>query len=238
MRSRTVFVTGTGTDVGKTFVTAALLGALRARGLRPRALKPVASGFSARAPEDSDSARLALAQGLTLGEAQLAAVSHWRFAAPLSPDMAAAREGRRIDFASLVELSAAPGDADLTLVEGVGGVMVPLDERHTVLDWIAALGAPVLLVAGSYLGTLSHTLTATAALRTRACRLAGLVVNESPEQPVAAAETAAVLGRFLPQVPVTVLGRQPLEQAVASPAVATLAERLLGQTQLPIADGM
>ena len=85
--------------------------------------------------------------------------------------------------------------------------MVPLDAEHTVLDWIAALGAPTLLVVGSYLGTLSHSLTATAALRSRGVTIAGIVVSESEEQPVPAAETAATLARFTAPVPVRVLPR-------------------------------
>src|SRR5262249_33098177 len=82
------------------------------------------------------------------------------------------------------------------LVEGVGGVCVPLDETHTVLDWIAESEIPALLVAGSYLGTLSHTLTAVAVLRARGIALAGLVICASPESPVPLAETRAALLRF------------------------------------------
>jgi dethiobiotin synthetase len=75
--------------------------------------------------------------------------------------------------------------------------MVPLDDKHTVLDWLVAVGAPALLVVGSYLGTLSHSLTAAAALRARGARVAGVVVSESAEQPVPVVETARVLQRFL-----------------------------------------
>jgi dethiobiotin synthetase len=95
----------------------------------------------------------------------------------------------------------------------VGGVMVPLDAEHTVLDWIAALAAPALLVVGSYLGTLSHSLTALAALQQRGVAVAGIVVSESQHQPVPAAETMATLTRFAPGVPVRLLARstpQPL----------------------------
>src|SRR3546814_8137834 len=79
-------------------------------------------------------------------------MSPWRFRAPLSPDMAAAREGRTVPFDDLVDhcrdrLAAAAGPL---LIEGVGGAMVPLDECHTVLDWMAALALPALLVSGTY----------------------------------------------------------------------------------------
>ena len=79
--------------------------------------------------------------------------------------------------------------------------MVPLDRRHTVLDWIAALEVPALLVTGSYLGTLSHTLTAVGMLQARNVKLAGIVVNESEEQPVAPEETVQVLARFAVDIP-------------------------------------
>ena len=203
----TLFVTASGTDVGKTFVTLRLIDELTAAGYRVRALKPVASGFDAADPGASDTGALLLAQGLEASAANLDAVSPWRFAAPLSPDMAAAREQRAISFAALVDFCRAPRDADVTLIEGIGGVMAPLDATHTVFDWIVELDAPALLVVGSYLGTLSHSLAAAAALRTGGARVAGVIVSESAEQPAPAAETAMVLARFLKPTKVQVLPR-------------------------------
>jgi dethiobiotin synthetase len=204
----TVFVTSSGTGIGKTFVTLRLIAELAASGRRVRALKPVASGFDAARPAEGDTGALLRAQRLEPIAANLDAVSPWRFAAPLSPDMAAARERRTIPFDALVAHCRAAGrSADVTLIEGIGGVMVPLDGEHTVVDWIAALGAPALLVVGSYLGTLSHSLTAAAALRTRGVTIAGVVVSESEAQPVPAAETAATLARFAAPVPVRLLPR-------------------------------
>src|SRR5690606_4978216 len=87
------------------------------------------------------------------------------------------------------------------------------DERRTVLDWITALAAPALIVAGSYLGTLSHTLTAAGMLGARGCELAGIVVDESPQQPVSPDETAATLGRFIAPAPIVVVPRRSPESA-------------------------
>jgi dethiobiotin synthetase len=203
----TVFITSSGTDIGKTFVTLRLVEELKAAGRQVQALKPVASGFDVAQPEGSDTALLLRAQGLAVTPANIDRVSPWRFAAPLSPDMAAARERRSIPFGSLVahcrDASLRPGT---TLIEGIGGVMVPLDTKHTVLDWIAALGAPALLVVGSYLGTLSHGLTAAAVLRERGVRLLAVIVSESAAQPAPAPETAATFARFVP-APVVVLPR-------------------------------
>lgn len=204
----TVFVTSSGTGIGKTFVMLQLIAELAAAGRRVRALKPVASGFDAAQPDGSDTALLLRAQGLAMDAANLDVVTPFRFAAPLSPDIAAAREGRSVDFDALVASCRAAGDrATVTLIEGIGGVMVPLDTRHTVLDWIATLRAPTLLVVGSYLGSLSHSLTAAAALRQRGVTLLGVVVSESEEQPAPADETAASLARFVAPAPVRVLPR-------------------------------
>lgn len=205
--TRRLFVTGSGTDVGKTFVTCAVIRALRAANRTVRALKPIASGFDPLAPGDSDAARLLDALGLPSTPEHLDAVSPWRFRAPLSPDMAAAREHRVVPFDAVIELCGADTSADVTLIEGVGGVMAPLDDAHTVLDWIAALGAPAVLVTGSYLGALSHTLTAAAALAARGCRLAVVVVSESEGDGPPGEETAAVLRRFVATAPVQVLPR-------------------------------
>ena len=139
-----VFVTATGTDVGKTYVTAGLIRAGRRAGLAMEALKPVLSGFSMADAAASDAGVLLHALGRPVTPAAVAAISLWRYAAPLSPDMAAAAEGQSIDFdAVLAACRAAVRPDRLTLIEGVGGVMVPLDSRHTILDLVAALGLPV-----------------------------------------------------------------------------------------------
>jgi dethiobiotin synthetase len=204
-----LFITATGTEIGKTHVTALLTTAFRAAARSVCALKPIATGFDADAIAASDSGRLLAAQGMTVSTENLEQVTPWRFAQPLSPDMAAARERRRIPFGELLAFCRAPRAADMTLIEGIGGLMTPLDDTHTVLDWVEAFAAPTLLVAGSYLGTLSHTLTAVGMLRRHnPTLLYGVVVSESPEQPVDAAETARVLARFCAPAPVVVLPRK------------------------------
>ena len=203
------FVTATGTDIGKTFVTAGLIRALKRQGRAVDALKPVISGWNSRAVAASDTGVLLAALERPFVPGAVAEVSPWRFAAPLSPDMAAAREGRSIDFDALVafcreRISAETGSL---LIEGVGGVMVPLDDRHTVLDWVAALGLPILLVAGSYLGTISHTLTALHALQSRGLKPFALAISETEGGTVDLDETARAIGRFAPDIEITALPR-------------------------------
>ena len=204
-----LFITGSGTEIGKTFVTSALIHEARRRGRPVAALKPVASGFDPARPADSDPGTLLAALGEQPTREALDRIAPWRFRAPLSPDSAAAREGCAIDFAALIEHSrnAIAAAAGTLLIEGVGGVMVPLDERHTVLDWIAALHVPAIVIGGSYLGAISHALTALDALSTRSLAVAALVVNETAQSSVALDETAATIARFASGVPVVTLPR-------------------------------
>lgn len=204
-----VFVTGTGTDIGKTFVTAALIQELRRRGRAVDALKPVVSGFDPAQLETSDPGVLLAALGEVPTTAALDRIAPWRYAAPLSPDMAARRAGRALDFAALLTFTrnAVSAASGILLIEGVGGVMVPLDDEHTVLDWMAALDVSVLLVGGSYLGAISHALTALDVLGRRGLHIKAMIVNETPGSTVDLAETVATLQRFAKEVPIIALRR-------------------------------
>ena len=213
-----LFVTSTGTGIGKTFVTAALAHAARQAGRSVRVAKPIVSGFTADTVGDSDTAVLLESAGLPVNPETVAACSPWRFGAPLSPDMAAAREGQILDFDAIAAWCArvAGGPEDLILIEGVGGAMVPLDETRTVRDLIGALNLPLVLVTGSYLGTISHTLTTLEALRGSV--VASIVISESTDSPVPVAETAAAIGRFT-GAPIAVMPRLGHWRA-ADPGVA------------------
>jgi dethiobiotin synthetase len=221
-----VFISATGTGVGKTFVTAGLIRHCRARGETVDALKPVASGFDPAALAASDPGVLlaALERPLTLQEVER--VSPWRFAAPLSPDMAAAREGRAIDFSELVKLCSGviAGRRDRLFIEGIGGIMVPLDATHTVLDLITALRLPLILVTGSYVGTLSHTLTALQVLARRNLDIAAVVVSESEGSAASLDGTVAAIARFADSIDVIAIPR--LADGVTHPAFARIAELL------------
>ncbi len=203
------FVTAAGTEVGKTVVASVLCHQVRALGKRVRAVKPLITDFDKDCPEGTDTALLLEAQGLEVTPETIADISPWRFRAPLSPDMAARRENRTVDFEALIDYCAGQqrGDADVLLIEGIGGVMVPLTENLTVTDWIAVLDVPAILVTGSYLGSLSHGLTAAEAIRTKGVSVAAVVVSESPENPVPLEETVDTLRRFLRPIPVLALPR-------------------------------
>lgn len=211
------FITGTGTDIGKTWLACALLRHWRASGRQPAAFKPVLSGFDPLQPGASDAGALLAALGRQASLTELDAIAPWRFAAPLSPDLAAAREGRCIDFDELVAFSrrVVNANAGPTLVEGVGGVMVPLDGRHTVRDWIAASGLSCVLVAGSYLGSLSHALTALEALARVGAGVTAIAVNETPGSTVTLEATLESLARHVAGTPLVSIARDSSRAGVA-----------------------
>jgi dethiobiotin synthetase len=222
-----IFVTATGTDIGKTFVTDGLIRHWRSCGQSVAALKPVVTGFNPAHATTSDPGILLAALGLPVTAQEIERIAPWRYAAPLSPEMAARQEQRPLDFDALVEFCRrAVGDCSGTLlIEGVGGVMAPLDHSHTVLDWMTALNIPLLLLSGSYLGSLSHTLTCLDVLRRRDLAIKAVVVNETADSSVPLAESAQSLLRFAAPVPVVVLPRTGSGEA-AHAAFARLADLL------------
>jgi dethiobiotin synthetase len=216
------FIAATGTDIGKTFVASGLIRHWRAAGRQVDALKPVATGFDPASAATSDTGVLLAALGRPATSAEIDRISPWRFAAPLSPDMAARREQRAVDFDALVRFSrnAIAGNKDLLLIEGIGGVMVPLDDSHTVLDWMVALNVPLVLVTGTYLGSLSHTLTALDALARRDLAVKAVVVNETPGSAVTTESTIETLAGFARTIPIVEMRRMP------TPTFRAIAERL------------
>lgn len=206
MTAAQVFVAGGHTDVGKTFVACALIRAARAAGLSVEALKPIASGFDPADWADSDPGRLLDALGRPRSDDELHRMTPWRFGAPLAPPMAARLEGRALPLAPVVELCAArlaASRADLFVLEGVGGLMSPLADGATGLDLMAALGLPVLLVGGGYLGAISHTLTALEVLRARGQTVAAVVVSQDAQADAPDfAESAALVAAHAGATPV------------------------------------
>ena len=182
--SRRLVIAGAHTDVGKTYAACAILRAARQAGRSVAAIKPVVSGFDVDDWAESDPGRLLAALGRPQTMAELETISPLRFTAALSPPMAARLEGVDLRLAQLEGFcreGLAASAADLTLVEGVGGVMSPIAEDATGLDLMLALSLPSVLVGGSYLGAISHTLTAIETLRARGLAIAAVVVSQDAD---------------------------------------------------------
>ncbi len=219
-----LFITATGTDCGKTFITAGLLRHLRGAGIAARALKPVVSGFDPAAPQGSDPALLLEAMGEALTSASLDAIAPLRFKAPLAPTMAARAEGGRLTLEDILrpcKAALASGTGPL-LIEGAGGVMSPMAEGATCLNVIAALRIPALLVVGSYLGAISHALTALEAMRAAGVAPCAIAVNESEDSSVSFADAMAELVAFASYITVVPIHRNKRDFDVLTEACALI----------------
>jgi dethiobiotin synthetase len=198
---RGLFVTGTDTGVGKTYVACLIIRALRARGREVGALKPVATGAERVGGQwlSDDTRRL----GDAAGSDDYRSISPWVFPEPLAPSVAARRHGVALNverIAAAVREQAAP-NADL-VVEGIGGLLCPLNESETVADLIAALGLPALVVTRNVLGTLNHTLLTLEVAASRGLPVAGVIVNETTPSGGLAERTNAEELRRLLRVPI------------------------------------
>ena len=175
--SHGLFVTGTDTGVGKTLIAAALLRALAGRGLRAVGMKPVAAGCSptAQGLRNEDATIL-------LGASNVAApidlINPYRFEPAIAPHIAAAQAGVTISLSRIDDAYAAlSAMAHWVVVEGAGGILVPLNDHEDFADLARLLELPVLLVVGMRLGCLNHALLTAQAIRARGLRLSGWVAN-------------------------------------------------------------
>ncbi len=211
------FISATGTAIGKTLVTTSLLYQMRQRGKSVSAAKPIISGFSMGVSDGSDSGKILRSMGVDFNIEALDRVSPFRFCAPLAPDMAAEMENIELQLPDLVTASMPKEPVDFHFVEGVGGVAVPFNQSQTSLDWMEALQFSVILVAGNYLGSLSHTISAYEVLRSRAIDVACVVVAEQAQayhegKKVQLNDTVASLRRFISS-PVHAIPFQRLPEA-------------------------
>ncbi len=193
------FVTASGTNVGKTHVMSTLCWQLREAGKQVTALKPVISGYD---PEDTynDAAMILRSCGLEPTDALTKSISKWRYKAPLAPNMAANSDQiKQLDMQELVAYCKEHEtvSSDVLMVEGVGGILVPLNDEYTVADWMHELDWPAILVVGSYLGTISHTLSAIEVLQKRNIPVRALVVNQSPNIDIPLEDTVATFEKFV-----------------------------------------
>jgi dethiobiotin synthetase len=216
---RGLLVTATDTDVGKTILSAALLAAMASTGERVCAHKPVVTGLDDRSEVDQpgawppDHELLASAAGMAPED-----VAPLRYGPAVSPHLAAALAGERIDPLDLVTRARKAGDRETSLiVEGVGGLLAPLAEDYTVCDFAVALGLPLLIAARPGLGTINHTLLTLQAARTAGLDVRAVVLTPWPEQPSVLEHSNRETIAHLGEVEVAGLGQ------VRSPAPADLA---------------
>jgi dethiobiotin synthetase len=217
------FVTGTDTGVGKTRAAAALVRALARQGIAVAAMKPVAAGagVSTEGLRNDDALELVRAANT---QAPYAEVNPYCLAAPVSPHLAAADAGVRIDIAVIVRSFAAlAARADCVVVEGAGGWLAPIGSDETMADVALALALPVVLVVGLRLGCLNHALLTARAIEASGLPLAAWIANAIDPCFERAAENVTTLERLLAMKPLAVIAHgAPSDHELATGSAAAL----------------
>jgi dethiobiotin synthetase len=175
--ARGIFITGTDTGVGKTYIAERLALDLRKRGINVGVMKPAETGCHHRAGTliPRDALRLMKAAG---SDDSLAFVNPYRFREPLAPLVSARRAGKKIEPRVIAQsFKILRSRHEFVIVEGAGGIMVPLTPRYTYCDLAYTLGLPVVIVSRPGLGTINHTLLTISALRARDISIAGIIIN-------------------------------------------------------------
>ena len=179
---RGYFIAGTDTDVGKTVVTAAVIASLRAQNKSVVPMKPVQTGVTAMDTNtlSGDCATIQMLTGTIINPALFHFVNPYRFSKPCSPHLAASLESREISIDNIVyALTMLYKEYDTVVVEGAGGLMVPLNMNTMVIDLIEILALPVLLASRLSVGTINHTLLSLDQLRGRGVEIAGVIFSET-----------------------------------------------------------
>ena len=178
-----VFVTGTDTGVGKTLVTAVIVTALNAQGVNAGVMKPIVTGMTGVSGRDAGLSDPDWLVSVTSVTDDLELVTPYRFPLPAAPLVAATHAGTAIDLTRITQaLLALSARHDCVVVEGIGGVLVPVTTDLFVVDLIQKMGLPTLIVARAGLGSINHTLLTLDCLRSRGVPILGLVFN-TPTRP-------------------------------------------------------
>lgn len=216
------FVTGTDTGVGKTVVACALAEQLRARGIDVGVMKPIETGVGAQGPLDA----IALAEAAGAAD-PIELVCPLRLALPAAPDVAAAAEHRVLDLGAVRQaFDALRMRHERLVVEGAGGLLVPIAEGYAMADLARELGLPLLVVARGALGTVNHTRLTLEAAEARGLAVAGVVISHGPT-PLASADVAN-LGALRRWLGTRLVGElPPLVPGAGAPAHALALDRLL-----------
>ena len=204
-----IFITSTGTNIGKTYLTNLLIKRALKLNYKINAIKPIISGFNIAKLEETDSG--IILKALSMDKRRIDEISPWRFKDPLSPDMAAKLAKKEINFKEIINYCnsyiKSKKDDDILLIEGVGGTMVPINSKYTILDLIKKLNIPIILTIGSYLGSISHTLNSYEVLIKNNVNINSIVLNESNENNIGMKLIKSSLLNYIKTIPIYSLKR-------------------------------
>ena len=192
------FLTGTGTDIGKTYILEQICKNWQKNGIHFNAIKPVISGFN-KNDKNSDLHKILKILGKDFTQENFHEISLYQFKAPLSPNIAAKKEEKEINYQKVVNFcqeKIAKFKNENLIIEGAGGLMSPISDDKTFLDLIKILQIPVILVCGNYLGTISHSLCAIEILKQHKIPIAKIILNCKKDDKIDYQENLKMLESF------------------------------------------
>jgi len=226
-RAAGIFVTGTDTGVGKTLVSRALIAGFRRSGLKVGAMKPIETGVGREGPLDAIALRDAAGSS-----DPLATICPQQFALPAAPNAAASAEDRKVDLAAIdAAYETLARGRDLMLVEGAGGLLVPIQQDWTMAELARRLELPLLVVARARLGTINHTALTLEVAASRKLPVLGVIISHA-DGPISAADACNLLAlkeflgnRLIGEIPPLGPTESPAADAID---IDALTQRLFG----------
>jgi dethiobiotin synthetase len=200
------FITGTDTGIGKTFITTLIATSLRELGIDVGVMKPVETGCRGKGGDLIPSDATLLKEAAKTEDA-LDLINPFRFRLPAAPSIAAREEGAVIECGSIMDSFELLAERhDTLLVEGVGGLMVPMNKSETVADLIKLLSIPVIIVAGTQLGTINHTILTVSTARQHGIDIAGIIFNHYTE------DGESAVGEIVRFTGLPIIGKVPTQE--------------------------
>ena len=179
-KNKNIFITSTGTNIGKTYCTVEILKEMLHRKVLFNAYKPILSGFNILNIKDSDSYKILKTYNKEPEIEDIKEISPWLFEKPIAPSIAAKKENKSLKYNDVLEWCLKKSDNNIiNIFEGAGGLMVPIEKIKTLLDLMKDLNSKVVLVVGNYLGSVSHTLSAIKNLQHANLQIINIIINEN-----------------------------------------------------------
>ncbi len=179
-KNKNIFITSTGTNIGKTYCTVEILKEMLHRKVLFNAYKPILSGFDIYNIKDSDSYKILKTKNKEPEIEDIKEISPWLFEKPLAPSIAAKKENKSLKYNDVLEWCLKKSDNNIiNIFEGAGGLLVPIEKIKTLLDLMIDLNSKVVLVVGNYLGSVSHTLSAIQNLQHANLQIINIIINKN-----------------------------------------------------------
>mgnify|MGYP001255655808 CR=1 FL=1 len=184
MLNNSFFITSTGTNIGKTYCAVEIIKALIKKKIEVNPYKPILSGFNLRKIEESDSYKILRTIKKDIDIKDIKSITPWLFNNAMAPSLAAEKENKNLDYNQvfnwcLDKINYKNNKNSINIIEGAGGILVPIEKEKTILDLIIDLRIPVILVVGNYLGSVSHTLSVIKNIQLSKINIINIIINQN-----------------------------------------------------------